>query len=383
MLVDWMIQRRSDKAFSKGYTSKFKKRFSGTSSRLPMEANSPTSRGGKLKAPAIAMPVDNISKLGTFNFKKTNLFDSTGINFGSKNNLKLKKDLVRKKSMPLRFRSINFQNSIGLGLNDSILKFGMDRCQKDDHEALKIRPFRMMTEAQKIPDVDPLLFDNILQFDDKKTVERAGTSVPKGTKSFEDVRAEQRAVIKNRDDLMLSDMPATVTPGGFSMSAYPNTIPEEDSSHIFTGSQKTSDWQMLKDVADYINMFSDNQSKKAPNNNLLLPPSSGKKVDNTTKVLKDVSDFLAQMATTYVKSESKVVGPISTDHRKSLIIKDVAEYVSIMSGVGLGGINDNSSQGRSIGSWSQALSSVNLNENGDNKVLKDLAEFLNVVASSP
>lgn len=348
-----------------------------------MEANSPTSRGGKLKAPAIAMPVDNISKLGTFNFKKTNLFDSTGINFGSKNNLKLKKDLVRKKSMPLRFRSINFQNSIGLGLNDSILKFGMDRCQKDDHEALKIRPFRMMTEAQKIPDVDPLLFDNILQFDDKKTVERAGTSVPKGTKSFEDVRAEQRAVIKNRDDLMLSDMPATVTPGGFSMSAYPNTIPEEDSSHIFTGSQKTSDWQMLKDVADYINMFSDNQSKKAPNNNLLLPPSSGKKVDNTTKVLKDVSDFLAQMATTYVKSESKVVGPISTDHRKSLIIKDVAEYVSIMSGVGLGGINDNSSQGRSIGSWSQALSSVNLNENGDNKVLKDLAEFLNVVASSP
>jgi hypothetical protein len=106
-------------------------------------------------------------------------------------------------------------------------------------------------------------------------------------------------------------------------------------------------------------------------------------VDNTTKVLKDVSGFLAHMATTYVKSESKVNGPISTDQRKSLIIKDVAEYVSIMSGVGLCGINDNSSQGRSIGSWSQAFSSVNLNENGDNNVLKDLAEFLNVVASSP
>lgn len=131
----------------------------------------------------------------------------------------------------------------------------------------------MMTEAQKTPVVDPLLFDDILQFDDKKTVERTGTFVPKGNKSSEDVHAGQRAFFNNRADLILSDMPATVTPCGISISAYPNTIPEEDSSKIHTGSHKTSDWNMLKDVADFINLVSDNQSKKAHNNNLLQPPS--------------------------------------------------------------------------------------------------------------
>ena len=70
-------------------------------------------------------------------------------------------------------------------------------------------------------------------------------------------------------------------------------------------------------------------------------------MDNTTKVLKDVSGFLSHMAATHLKSESKVNGAIPTGGRKSLIIKDVAEYVSIMSGVGLGGINDNSSQSKS------------------------------------
>jgi hypothetical protein len=273
MLVDWMIKRRSCKAFSKGYSSKLKKKFTSPSSRLPMEDNSPTSRGENFKAPTIAMPVDKIGKFGTFNSKKTNLFDSAGINFGSKNNLKSKKDLMRKMSMPLRFRSMKFQTSIGSGLNDSIMKFGMDRWQKDDPKGLKIRPFRMMTEAQKIPEVDPLLLDDILQFDDKKTVERTGTFVPKGTKSSEDVHSGQRAIIKNRADLIISDMPATVTPSGISISAYPNTIPEEDSSKNYTGSQITSDWHMLKDVADFINLVSDNQSKKAPNNNLLQPPS--------------------------------------------------------------------------------------------------------------
>lgn len=132
MLVDWMIKKRSGKAFSKGYSSIFKKKFTSPSSRLPMEDNSPTSRGENLKASAIAMPVENIRKFGTFNSKMTILFDSAGLNFGSKNNLKSKKDLVRKMSMPLRFRKMKFQTSIGLGLNDSIMKFDMDRWQRDD-----------------------------------------------------------------------------------------------------------------------------------------------------------------------------------------------------------------------------------------------------------
>jgi hypothetical protein len=342
MLIDWMIKRSSDKAFSKGYTSKFNQKFTGTSSRFPKEANSPNARGEKNpKAPAIPKQVNDFSKLGTFNSKKTGLLNSSGINFGAKNNLKLKKDFVRKRSMPIRFRSLNFQNSNGLGLNDSIMKFRMDRFQKDDPEGLKISQFRMMTEAEKTPE------DDILPFDDRKTVERASTFVQKGNKSFEDLRAGQRAIMKNVAELMINELPGTVTPGGVSAGGYPNTIPEENSSKNYSSSHKHSDWQMLKDVADYINLVSDNELKKAPSNNFLQLPTSSKKMDNTTKVLKDVSGFLSHMAATHLKSESKVNGAIPTGGRKSLIIKDVAEYVSIMSGVGLGGINDNSSQSKS------------------------------------